>query len=913
MDTVSSLGRFFGSRRAKVLLFGGALALLVSVLALATLARAEVLTDCTPYSQPSCADVPVGLPYATDFDGSGKPTDKADKDGQGTGFTTVQPSSNGGAYLPEKLDVDARNLKATTTKGIQFKTATDGTNATSGSKGNALDNGLGVGVNAANKITRFETTIVNPPNGSGQSEQAGLWVGTDEDNYAKLVIASTNSTQYRFQLMRERNGVSAGSTTSASDEINTGNFTLSGKTVKLALVADATANKVTGYYSIDGGPETQVVSAALNSLTVPASFFDGSYFNSSTELRRPIDGLTSFGGVFTTQRNRASTAIPSSLIYTFDNFKASETAAPDTTPPTAPTGLAANAADGRVALDWADNTEGDLRGYNVYRSTVTPVPTTGTPLNGSTPLTGSTFTDSAVQNGTIYNYVVRAVDNAGNASTASSNANAMPDVANPQPLALPTKINFQNEAAPVPSGYIKDFGKNYANVRGFGWLVPGTSTPLDLSLGGTPGGNGRDRNFSDQGLDQRLDTLMHMQADDIGSFTNGVKAEGAWEIAVPDGSYEVTVAVGDPTIDSVVADTPRHTINVEGQNAINNFQSQGTAGTVTRHETKTIIVNVSDGELTLDANGGFNTKINYVDISEAAPADNTPPDKPLVDLAPASDTGSSSTDNLTKDGTPNFTGEAEAGSTVEVFADGVSLGTVTASSAGTYSFTVPDGKALGDKTSAITATATDAPATASGLSDPLNVTVDTAAPDVSIISGPSGTIDQSSATFEFTAEAGSSVACELAGNVDQSCVSPKEYTGLDDGSYTFTATATDSAGNEGSATRGFTVSTPGPGVPEITSPANDSYDTDGDLSISGTAEPDSAIELFEGTTSRGTATAGTTGAWGVQLTTVAEGSHTYTARATKNGKTSGESGAITITVDTTDPGAPANLAAEGQK
>ena len=37
--------------------------------------------------------------------------------------------------------------------------------------------------------------------------------------------------------------------------------------------------------------------------------------------------------------------------------------------PAAPTGLAATPGDTQVALNWNDNGESDLAGYNVYRST----------------------------------------------------------------------------------------------------------------------------------------------------------------------------------------------------------------------------------------------------------------------------------------------------------------------------------------------------------------------------------------------------------------------------------------------------------------------------------------------------------------------------------------------------------------
>ena len=40
------------------------------------------------------------------------------------------------------------------------------------------------------------------------------------------------------------------------------------------------------------------------------------------------------------------------------------------TAPADPTGLVATPWDGAVALDWDDNAEADLVGYNIYRSTV---------------------------------------------------------------------------------------------------------------------------------------------------------------------------------------------------------------------------------------------------------------------------------------------------------------------------------------------------------------------------------------------------------------------------------------------------------------------------------------------------------------------------------------------------------------
>ena len=51
----------------------------------------------------------------------------------------------------------------------------------------------------------------------------------------------------------------------------------------------------------------------------------------------------------------------------------------DVTAPAAPTGLVSTSGEGNVSLDWNNNGEGDLAGYNVYRGTSSPVSTAGTP------------------------------------------------------------------------------------------------------------------------------------------------------------------------------------------------------------------------------------------------------------------------------------------------------------------------------------------------------------------------------------------------------------------------------------------------------------------------------------------------------------------------------------------------------
>ncbi|MBN1855064.1 MAG: RICIN domain-containing protein [Pirellulales bacterium] len=96
---------------------------------------------------------------------------------------------------------------------------------------------------------------------------------------------------------------------------------------------------------------------------------------------------------------------------------------PDTTAPTAPTGLAATAGNGYVDLDWADNTEPDLASYTVYRST-----TSGSGYASITSgLATSAYADNSITNSATYYYVVTARDETGNESTYSNEASVNPD------------------------------------------------------------------------------------------------------------------------------------------------------------------------------------------------------------------------------------------------------------------------------------------------------------------------------------------------------------------------------------------------------------------------------------------------------------------------------------------------------
>ncbi|MBP7936438.1 MAG: alkaline phosphatase [Phycisphaerae bacterium] len=97
-------------------------------------------------------------------------------------------------------------------------------------------------------------------------------------------------------------------------------------------------------------------------------------------------------------------------------------------PPSAPTDLQATAGNAEVILDWTDNLETDLAGYNVYRSAAPGGPYER--LNGSH-LAESTYLDQAVANGITYHYVVTASDQAGQESSLSMEVAATPSQQQP--------------------------------------------------------------------------------------------------------------------------------------------------------------------------------------------------------------------------------------------------------------------------------------------------------------------------------------------------------------------------------------------------------------------------------------------------------------------------------------------------
>ena len=88
-------------------------------------------------------------------------------------------------------------------------------------------------------------------------------------------------------------------------------------------------------------------------------------------------------------------------------------------------------------------------------------------------------------------------------------------------------------------------------------------------------------------------------------------------------------------------------------------------------------------------------------------------------------------------------------------------------------------------------------------------------PDTVIDSGPAGGTTSTSATFAFHATSGGATfTCQIDGGAAASCASPTDYTGLADGSHTFTVYATvGGVADPLPANRSWTIDTVAPGAP----------------------------------------------------------------------------------------------------
>ncbi|NMO17047.1 hypothetical protein HPC49_34600 [Pyxidicoccus fallax] len=148
------------------------------------------------------------------------------------------------------------------------------------------------------------------------------------------------------------------------------------------------------------------------------------------------------------------------------------------------------------------------------------------------------------------------------------------------------RVNFQPAGSPVPAGFVVDSGQVYGsrgNGYTYGWNMDNTANTRDRNDANTPS--------------QAYDTVIRTQ--NGGDYT--------WELAVPNGYYEVRLVAGDPSFfDS------DYIFSVEYYGHV----LKGTPTTGNRFVEAVTTVDVNDGRLTI-RNDSFavNNKLAFVEVT----------------------------------------------------------------------------------------------------------------------------------------------------------------------------------------------------------------------------------------------------------------------------------------------------------
>ncbi len=199
---------------------------------------------------------------------------------------------------------------------------------------------------------------------------------------------------------------------------------------------------------IDGDGAADVLSASFSDDTI--AWYPNTGGGSFSEQRIITTNAAWPTSVFAAHLN--GDGVPDVLSSSRDDDKVAwyQNQGTDETSPSAPSGLVATSGDNQVDLSWDANTESDLTGYNVYRSTSSFQEIANATQVNDGLVEDSSYTDSGLTNGTEYFYRVTAVDDAGNESGLSGESSAIPE---DQPPASPTGLQATGYDSQVGLGW----------------------------------------------------------------------------------------------------------------------------------------------------------------------------------------------------------------------------------------------------------------------------------------------------------------------------------------------------------------------------------------------------------------------------------------------------------------------------
>jgi hypothetical protein len=153
---------------------------------------------------------------------------------------------------------------------------------------------------------------------------------------------------------------------------------------------------------------------------------------------------------------------------------------PPPPPPAVPAGLWAQGSNTRVFLDWQDNSDANLAGYNVYRTTTSG---SGYVRVNTALITTSDYADTTVTNGTLYHYTVRAVNTEAYESPACGEVSARPAASGTGTVIQENTIGFCGVDGTIDSNNAGFTGAGFAN--GTNAIGAGVNWRVNVLSGGT--------------------------------------------------------------------------------------------------------------------------------------------------------------------------------------------------------------------------------------------------------------------------------------------------------------------------------------------------------------------------------------------------------------------------------------------
>ena len=420
------------------------------------------------------------------------------------------------------------------------------------------------------------------------------------------------------------------------------------------------------------------------------------------------------------------------------------------------------------------------------------------------------------------------------------------------------------------------------NSTAFGLSLQDT-TPPDPPLITSPAGGAHVNSLKPTyGGTAESGSTVEVFVDGSSIGTTTADGTGNWTLTQPtdlaEGSHTVKATATDAagnesvesapvsfTVDVTAPGAPVITSPTDG--ALVNVKRPTYSGTAEAGSTVKVIVDGSSvGTTTADGTGNW-TLTQPTDLADGAhtvkatasdAAGNTSPDSAAVSFTVEVPGPDAPVILTPADGAvvnvkqPTYGGTAEAGVTVEVFVDVLSIGTVTADVYGQWTLTQPTDLTEGAHT--VKATATDAEGNEGGESALVSFTVDVTAPGAPVITSPTdgAVLNIRKPTFSGTAEAGSKVQVFLNGSPVGTTTADgagswtlTQPADLADGVYLVNANAVDAAGNTSadSAAVSLVVDLTAPAISGAQVSANNAYvDVTFSEGIYGTDQGSGAID-----------------------------------------------------------------------